>query len=85
MPKIKSIPLSLSEISTLIHLSRPEVYSCELPKDLRESLVSKGLVEWLPSPAWTGENQFGITEAGKRFLDKHEIPSSVSLSISPKD
>lgn len=64
--------MNKEEMEYLKELARPEVYAMELPKQVRDSLLKEGFVEWLPPPGWGSNNHFGITPLGKKVLEEVE-------------
>lgn len=57
--------LTPAERATL-GMYRPDTYCIDLPlRKERESLVTKGLIEWVPGQAWGGRHTYAITDAGR--------------------
>lgn len=58
----------------VLSMYRPDTYCISLggrwPGDeVRKSLETKGLIEWVPGQAWSGPHPYAITDAGKAARD----------------
>lgn len=61
--------LTLDERAALA-MFRPETYCIDLTdKTVREGLLTKGMIEWVPGQAWSGRHTYAITPAGRIVRD----------------
>lgn len=61
--------MSWEELITL-RLYREDTYCINLTKDhIRDALVDKGYIEWVPAQAWSGNSTYAITQLGKEVRD----------------
>lgn len=42
-------------------------------RDVRVSLNSKGLIEWVPAPVWSGQHTYALTPLGHHELVKRKV------------